>query len=397
MNNNIKNQFPIFSKNKGLVYLDSASTSQKPKVVIDKLVEFYTEYNSNVHRGLYPLSEKATDEYEKVRETIAKFINAEPNEIIFTSGATEAINGVSRSLYSSGFINVPPKITLTDLEHHSNVLPWQDLQPEMIQYLGLDDNYLINDTKIFKDSDIFASIHASNVTGTIIPIKEIITSNENAYSIIDATQSIAHMKIDVKDLDVDFLTFSGHKLFAPTGIGVLYIKEEIMKELNPFKLGGGMIDEVTRNGSTYASGPTKFEAGTPNIAAAIALAEAVRFIDSIGFEEIKLSEERLRLYLLERLDEIENIEIYHPKNVTGKEALAVVSFNIEGIHSHDISAYLGEKNICVRAGHHCTQILHRDVLNVPASLRASISVYNNEEDIAKLIEGLKGAIKIYKK
>ncbi|MDQ7021007.1 MAG: aminotransferase class V-fold PLP-dependent enzyme [Candidatus Dojkabacteria bacterium] len=167
--------------------------------------------------------------------------------------------------------------------------------------------------KIFKDSDIFASIHASNVTGTIIPIKEIITSNENAYSIIDATQSIAHMKIDVKDLDVDFLTFSGHKLFAPTGIGVLYIKEEIMKELNPFKLGGGMIDEVTRNGSTYASGPTKFEAGTPNIAAAIALAEAVRFIDSIGFEEIKLSEERLRLYLLERLDEIENIEIYHPK------------------------------------------------------------------------------------
>lgn len=390
-----KSQFPILSNNPGLVYLDNAATTQKPRRVIQKISEFYSKYNSNVHRGLYPLSEKSTELYEESRRTVAKFINAEPEEIIFTSGATDGLNAIATMLSSSGLIDKHPRIVLSELEHHSNILPWQRLNPRSIEYLMLTSDFAIGSSAETKRVDVIALTHASNVTGSILNIKEILTRNNNyEFSVLDASQSIAHMKVDVKDLGVDFMVFSSHKVYGPTGVGVLYAKKEILEALDPFRVGGGIINEVKRDSATWANLPEKFEAGTPPIAEAIGLSEAVRFIQELGFEKVRLNEQELRIYLVEKLKSISGIRIYHPPlNI---DALGIVSFTIDGIHPHDLAQYLGDRKICVRAGHHCTQILHREVLNIPASVRVSLGVYNTKSDIDKLIEGVNSAMKYFR-
>ncbi len=393
---NFKEVFPIFKQYPNLVFVDNASTTQKPEVVINALTEFYTKYNANVHRGLYPLSEKATQLYEDARIKIAKFINADPEEIIFTSGTTDGVNAIAQSLYSSGIINSRPQILVSEKEHHSNLLPWQQIKDAKLIYL--EDITYKNASKIIPPEynfDVIALAHTSNVTGQINPIKEITNDKRSAFVVVDLAQAIAHTKIDVKDLNVDFAVFSGHKMYGPMGIGVIYAKKEILKNMEPFKVGGGMIREVTRTKSTWADIPSKFEAGTPNVSDAYALGVAVDYINSVGFDFIQAHEQELREYLVNKLKTIDNIKIYHPE--ISEKSGAVISISFENAHPHDIAQYLGEKDICVRAGHHCTQILHREVLKIPASLRISLAIYNTKEDIDKLIIGIKDALKIYSK
>lgn len=395
MNTNHRSKFPIFRNNPELVYLDSASTTQKPKSVIESLVNFYSKYNANVHRGLYKIAEKSTEEYERAREEVAKFINAESDEIFFVSSATDGLNLIASMLQNSGLIDKKPRILLSELEHHSNILPWQRLNPRELDYLMISSDFNIASGIPDKDYDIMALTHGSNVTGTILPVEKLIENSDRIkFTVLDATQTIAHRKVDVKKLDVDFLVFSSHKAYGPGGVGVVYGRKEILKSIDPFRVGGGMIKEVTKNSATWADLPEKFEAGTPPIGDVIALAEAIRFIKDIGIPNIKSHEESLRIKLIEELSKIEGLNIYHPP--TNTDALCVISFNIEGIHPHDIAQFLGDYNICVRAGHHCTQILHRDVLNIPASVRVSVGIYNNISDIEKLVEGLKKVIKYYK-
>lgn len=391
---NIKAQFPIFKNNPGLVYLDSSATSQKPKKVINKLVEYYSKYNANVHRGLYPLSEKSTEMYEDARRTIAKFINADPEEIIFTSGTTDGLNAIAAMLKDSGLINKNPRIILSEIEHHSNILPWQRLNPKSIDYLMLSSDYSLGSSMSDKQADILSITHASNVTGTILPVEEIVKNAENVrFIILDAAQTVGHIKIDVKKLDVDFLVFSGHKAYGPNGIGVIYARKEILEELEPFRVGGGMIKEVKREKATWAELPEKFEAGTPSIADAIALGEAINFIKDLTYTKIHQHESELREYLYSELTKIPQIQIFHPS--LKFEALGIMSFTIQNIHPHDIAHFLGENKIAVRAGHHCTQILHREVLNIPASVRVSLGVYNSKSDVDALIKGIKDCIKYY--
>jgi len=403
---NLRNQFPILKNNPELIYLDSASTSQKPQQVIDSLVDFYSKHNANVHRGLYPLAEKATKLYEDARKTIAEFINAEPEEIIFTGGTTDGINKIAESLKISGMLSEKPKVLLTELEHHSNILPWQRLAKEMFYIpvqteagefeISTDEHFY----PIEEPYDVLTLTHISNVTGSITDVQEMVKYSryhnpKPHYIMLDAAQSIIHMPIDVKALDVDFMVFSGHKMYGPTGIGVIYGKKEILKKMEPFHVGGGMIREVKRASASWAPLPEKFEAGTPPIAEAVALAEAVRFIQNLGFEKIQPHENLLRKYLVEKLMQIPGLKLYHPP-LTAKAA-GVVSFSVDGIHPHDIAQFLGDNNVCVRAGHHCTQILHREILQIPASVRVSLGVYNTEEDIEKFVSFLKESIKHFRK
>lgn len=378
---NIKDQFPIFKNNPNLVYLDSAATSQKPQRVIDSIVEFYSKYNSNVHRGLYPLSEKATDMYESARKTIAEFINADLKEIIFTGGTTDGVNSIVESLRISGLIDEESKILLSEVEHHSNLLPWQRISKN-INYLQSYENI----SEELKNPDILAIALVSNVTGEITPTKELTKLLSPKYIIIDAAQAVGHMKIDVEELGADFIVFSGHKMYGPTGVGVIWGKKELLEKIEPFKVGGGMITEVNRSSASWRDLPEKFEAGTPPISEAIALAEAANFLSELGFEEIKKHEKELRTYLIENLQQIPGIQIYHPD--LSQSALGVASFTVEGIHPHDLAQYLGDKNICVRAGHHCVQIYHREVLQIPASLRVSLGIYNTKKDIDAFIKAL---------
>jgi len=395
----IKKQFPIFSNNPDLTYLDNAATTQKPQRVINSLVDFYSKYNSNVHRGLYPLSETATVLYENARKTIAKFINAEPEEIIFSSGTTDGINAIADSLLRSKMVSENPKILLTETEHHSNILPWMQISNVSLSFIQLDKNneLKLDDSKLESDYDVLAINHSSNVTGGINDIKLVVekarANGKRRYIVLDAAQSIAHLPIDVKELDVDFMVFSGHKMYGPTGIGVIYAKRELLENMDPFKVGGGMIREVTKQAASWGPLPEKFEAGTPPIADAIALAEAALFIQEIGFENIKLHEQELRRYMVNRLKEIEGMRIFHPD--LDKEALGVISFYTDKVHPHDLAQFLGDRNVCVRAGHHCTQILHREILNIPASIRASLSIYNSAEDIDKMMDALQEGIHLY--
>jgi cysteine desulfurase/selenocysteine lyase len=406
---NIKDQFPIFKNNKDLVYLDNAATTQKPQTVISSLVEFYETYNSNVHRGLYPISEKATDKYEEARRKIAKFINAEPEEIIFTGGTTNGINAIARSLYVSGLIPEKPRVLLSDLEHHSNILPWQQLPGSQLDYIPLDKNYVLRLSGVYpefisglaqddKPYDVVSLVHVSNVTGSVLDldlVKKLKAESSRLIAVLDCAQSIGHMPIDVKTLGADLIVFSGHKMYGPTGVGVIWGKREILEQMVPFEVGGGMIREVKRDSATWAELPEKFEAGTPPIADAIALGAAADFITSIGFENIQKNESELRKYAFERLKELTGIEIYHPNLET--EAGGVISFCLNNIHPHDIAEYIGKKGICIRAGHHCTQVLHREILDISASARISLGIYNAKEDIDKLIDGLKEAVTVYKK
>lgn len=389
----LKNDFPIFETNLGLVYLDNAATTHKPHVVLEALVDFYTHLNANVHRGIYPLSEAATDAYELARRKVAGFIGAEsPAEIVFTGGTTDSLNLLASMLSASDITQQNPIIVTTEAEHHSNILPWQQIT-DRLHYLKLDEEYTptFEDEKLLAEADIVTLSLASNVTGAITDIKTL-RKLTDAIIVVDAAQAIAHLPINVSELGADFVAFGGHKMYGPMGIGVLYGRKHLLEKLQPAKLGGGMINKVERKQSSWAPIPERFEAGTPSVADAVGLAAAIDFILAVGWEQIERHESHLANLLSEGLSEITELKLFHAKNGIG-----VFSFTVDGIHPHDLAQELGEAKICIRAGHHCTQILHREVLQIPASARASIGIYNSESDVDKLIQGITSAIEKFKR
>jgi len=399
-NTDLKKDFPIFEKHPNLVYLDSSATSQKPKQVIQTLTNFYESENANIQRGIYNLSEQATKKYNESRETIANFINADLKEIIFTRNTTESINFLSntiKSLIKEG----KDEILLTEMEHHSNLVPWQQFANKhnfKLKFIPITETYELDYEKakelINEKTALLAITHTSNVFGTINDIKQLIdlAKQHQVLTIIDAAQSAPHLKIDVRDLDCDFLAFSSHKTYGPLGVGVLYGKQELLEKLPPFLFGGGMIQTVSYEESSFAELPEKFEAGTPNIGPTIAFAQAINYIEKLGFENIQEYEKELTSYALEKLNQLDNITIYHPKNET---SAPVISFNLTGIHPHDIASILNDQNIAIRAGHHCCMPLMKK-LGISGTCRASFSIYNTKEDVDKLVEGLKKVQEVFR-
>lgn len=394
-----KQDFPILN-NSNLVYLDSAATSQKPLKVIEAESSFYKTSNANVHRGIYPLSEKSTAAYENARADVAKFINAQNTEIIFTSGTTDSLNKLAQMLHTSGKLKT--KIVLSELEHHSNLLPWRALPGVKVEYLPVK-NFEVDISNLALDADVVALSLASNVTGAILNIREIVETlrrlSPKTLIVLDAAQAVSHMPIDVRELDVDFLAFSGHKMYGPMGIGFLWGKSELLAELEPAWRGGGMIREVSKENVSWDDVPSRFEAGTPPVAQAIGLAAACNYLLQIGWEKIEELEKKVSGYALEQLKTVNGLELYHPSNAS----VPVFSFSVDGLHPHDLAEQLGNASfgstnseICVRAGHHCTQILHREVFQIPASCRVSLGIYNTAEDIDILITKLNEVIKFFK-
>jgi len=391
----IRAHFPILDQQvngKDLVYLDSAATSQKPLAVIDALSTYYKEYNSNVHRGVHTLGTKATDGYEGAREKVRRFINAKSmQEIIFTRGATTALNIVAQS-YGLTNVKEGDEIVITYMEHHANVIPWQQVAKitgATLKYIPLQEDGTIDlkdvEETVTSNTKIVSVMHVSNVLGTINPIKEIteIAHKNGAVMVVDGAQSTPHMKIDVRDLDCDFYAFSGHKMCGPTGIGVLYGKKNLLENMEPVEFGGEMIDFVGLHESTWKELPWKFEAGTPIIAGAIGLSAAIDFLEEIGLETIEAHEHKLAQYALEQLSQIDGMTIYGPKHRAG-----LVTFNIDDVHPHDVATVLDAEGIAVRAGHHCAQPLMK-WLKVSATARASFYLYNTEEEVDKLVAGIK--------
>ena len=400
----LRREFPILQQEVNghrLAFLDSGASSQKPRVVIDCLEDFYRRFNANVHRGVYKLSEEATFAFERARGKVARFIGAASHrEIVFVRNTTEAINLVA---YSWGNANLKPgdRILLTLMEHHSNLVPWQMLAQRTgahLDYLGLDGEMRLPleelDTKLTERTKLVALTHQSNVLGTINPVR-LIADRAHAVGakvLVDGAQSVPHLPVDVKALGCDFLAFSGHKMCGPTGIGVLWAKRELLEAMPPFLGGGSMIKLVELDASTYADVPTRFEAGTPAIAEAIGLGEAIDFLSGIGMAAIHQYETELLTYALARLAEVDGLTIYGPP--TPVERGAAVSFTLDGVHPHDIAAILDSVGVAVRAGHHCTQPLHR-YLDVPATARASFYIYNITEEIDRLAVGLEKAKKLF--
>lgn len=398
----IRSQFPILSREvngQPLVYLDNGATSQKPQVVLDVLDDYYEKYNANVHRGIHTLSQEATDLMEESRRKIQKFINAKhDHEVIFTRGTTEGINLVSNSLRN--VLTADDEIIITEIEHHSNIVPWQLLCQRTgakLKYIPLTAKGILDidklDDLLTDKTKLVAVNQVSNALGVVNPIKTIIEKAhaKGAWVLIDAAQSSPHTAIDVQAMDCDFLAFSGHKMYGPTGIGVLYGKEEILNELPPFHGGGEMIKDVTMEASTYACLPFKFEAGTPDIAGIIGLGAAVDFINSIGIQNIHDYEKELVDYTIQRLSEFDEVVIY----AKDAEHSGAVSFNLkfDGVHSSDVGMILDKKGIAVRTGHHCAQPIMQH-FNIPGTVRASFAVYNTKEEIDTFIEGLKTAIRM---
>jgi cysteine desulfurase/selenocysteine lyase len=398
-----KKDFPIFKRKIGvndLVYLDNAATTQKPTQVLDAITDFYSNHNANVHRGIHTLSEEASEMYSNARATVARFIHAvHPEEIIFTKGATESLNMVA---FSWGLENLKKgdKILLTDFEHHSNLVPWQIISQRTgaeLKFIstGIDGVLSIASVKaeLTPDVKLVCIAHASNVLGTIVDIKEIskIAHANGALVCVDGAQAVPHIPVNIQSLGCDFYAFSGHKMLGPMGIGVLYIKKELMEKLMPYQFGGGMISEVSLTKSEWAISPEKFEAGTPNVAGAVGLASAIDYLSSIGMEKIREHEIKLNEYALEKIRGIEGIEILGPTNPS--ERTGLVSFYSPIIHAHDIASVLNSMGVAVRSGHHCAMPLHKE-LNIPATVRASYYIYNDTSDIDKLIEGVEKALKM---
>ena len=387
----IRADFPIFQNNPDLIFLDNASTTQKPQQVIDTLTHYYENYNSNIHRGIYTIAEKATAAYEETRDKVAAFIGTEDRQsIVFTRGTTESINLVA----SSWGQNLKPgdEVLITEMEHHSNIIPWQlicEKTGASLKYIPISEDGMLdlsNPQKYFREkTKIVCVIHQSNVFGTVNPIKDIVRQAHDAGAIVlvDGAQSVPHHRVDVSDLDCDFFAFSGHKMLGPTGVGVLYARQEILKEMNPFMGGGEMIREVSMEKSTWNDIPWKFEAGTPNIAQVIGLGAAIDYLNEIGLQSISDYEEELLSYTNEKLQNIPGLSIYG----TSKNKGAVISFNMTNIHPHDVAHILDTSGIAIRAGHHCAQPIMKR-LSVPATNRASFYLYNTFEEIDSLIEGL---------
>ena len=400
----IKKHFPIFEKKingKSLVYLDSANSSQKPKKVIDSLNKFYSEDFANVGRGIYTLAANASEQYENTRLALKKFINASnESEIIFTKNSTESLNLVA-SCYGSKFINEGDEIISTELEHHANFVPWHFLRKKkgaVIKFLEIDDkgNLKIEDLEklITKKTKIISLTHMSNVTGTIVDIKKVveIAKIHNIPVCVDGTQGAAHLDVNLKDIDCDFYAFSGHKMYGPTGVGILNIKYKWLEAFEPFIGGGGMIDNVSKEVINYAKGAWKFEAGTMPTAEIIALNESIKFINSIGKQEIIKHENHLTRKALKDLKNLKEVSVVGDPNTRG----GVFSFNLKDIHSHDVSTIFDSEGIAVRGGHHCCQILH-DKLNLNSSVRVSFGVYNDEKDIDVLLKGIGKCQSVFKK
>lgn len=388
-----RKEFPIF-ENIENYYLDTAATSQKPKRVLDKMMEYYKKYNGNPGRGSHTLSMEASGLLTEARETVRKFINAERSEeVIFTKNTTESINLIAYS-YGMEFLNEGDEIVLGISNHHANIVPWQFVakkKKSKIKYVYLDDNgqFDLNDFK-YKLSDKTKIVSVSgvvNVTGVIQPVKEIIEAahKKNALVLVDAAQSILHFRHDVQELGADFLVFSGHKLFAPMGIGVMYGKKEVLDSMPPFLYGGDMIEFVTEQESTFAPLPNKFEGGTQNVEGAVALKEAINFIEEIGYDRIDKIEKELAMKALFEIKRLGFVETYCTENV---ERTGIIAFNVQGVHSHDVAFILDSYNVAVRSGHHCAQPL-MNYIGIPSCCRASFGIYNSDEDIAKLVEGLK--------
>lgn len=398
----IKKDFPLL-ENKEITYLDSGATTQKPIQVINAINEFYKKYNANIHRGAYSLSQEATEIYENTREKIAKFINAKTSqEIIYTKNATESLNLIA---YSYGMNNLKQneKIVLSIMEHHSNLVPWQNVvksKGAKLEYMYINENFEITDeeieNKITEDTKIVGITHISNVLGTINNIKKIIkyAHKKGAIVVVDASQSIPHQKIDVQELDADFLVFSAHKMLAPLGLGILYGKKEILNKMTPFLMGGDMIEYVYEQDTTYAPLPNKFEAGTQNIEAVIGLGAAIDYIENLGYNKIQEIEKEVVDYARKRLSELEYITLYMTPNK--KNHSSVISFNIKGIHPHDVASILDSNNVCIRSGNHCAQPLMR-YLGIDSTCRASFYIYNTKEDVDKLIDALDKAYNMFKK
>jgi cysteine desulfurase / selenocysteine lyase len=403
----VSREFPILrkltSRGKRLVYLDSAASSQKPQVVIDALVRYYSEYNANIHRGVYEIAELATAEFEGARAKVAGFINAaEPAEIIFTRNATESINLVS---HSWGLQNLRPgdAILTTQFEHHSNLVPWQLLAARTgaeLRFIPVDDdgNLVLDDLdRLLDGAKLLALSHVSNTLGTISPLELLVRKAHKvgATVLVDGAQSVPHFAVDVRALDIDFLAASGHKMLAPTGIGFLYGKRALLDAMPPFLTGGDMIRRVEYTTTEFNELPWKFEAGTSNIADAIGLGVAVDYLTELGMDWVRAHELRLTTYALERLRELKSrgLAIYGPPDPSARGG--VISFNLADIHAHDLASILDTEGICIRGGHHCTMPLMKR-MGWPATARASFYVYNTEADVDALIEGLHKAAKVFK-
>ncbi|MEH7128127.1 cysteine desulfurase [Neobacillus drentensis] len=393
----IRSQFPILDQEvngKPLVYLDSSATSQKPLQVIEAIEKYYREINSNVHRGVHTLGTRATDAYEGAREKVRKFINAKSTqEVIFTRGTTTSLNTVAAS-YAAANLKAGDEIVITYMEHHSNIIPWQQVARRtgaQLKYIPLqeDGTISLDDVRatITANTKIVSVMQVSNVLGVINPVKEIaqIAHDHGAIMVVDGAQSAPHMKIDVQDLDCDFLAFSGHKMCGPTGIGVLYGKKHLLENMEPIEFGGEMIDFVQLQESTWKELPWKFEAGTPIIAGAIGLGAAIDFLNEVGLDQIAEHEHKLAAYALEKMSAVEGMTIYGPLDAAKRAGL--ITFNLSDVHPHDVATVLDAEGIAVRAGHHCAQPLMR-WLKASATARASFYLYNTEDDIDKLVEGL---------
>ena len=398
----IKDDFPIL-KNRNIAYLDSGATTQKPKQVIKAIEDFYENYNANVHRGAYSLSTEASAIYEDTRTKIANFINAKHREeIIFSKNATESLNLIAYS-YGLDKLEKDDEIVISIMEHHSNLVPWQKVAKQTdakLNYMYINDEFEISDeeieNKITDKTKIVGITHVSNVLGTVNNIKKIIkyAHKKGAIVIVDASQSIPHMKIDVQDLDCDFLVFSGHKILAPLGIGVLYGKREILNDMTPFLMGGDMIEYVYEQNTTFAPLPNKFEAGTQNIEGVIGLGSAIDYINSFGYDNIQKIENDLLSYAREELSKLDFLTLYLTPNKENHSS--VISFNINGVHPHDVASILDSEGVCVRSGNHCAQPLLR-FLGIDSTCRASFYFYNSKEDVDRLVKALNKAYNMFKK
>jgi len=397
----LRQDFPILSKKangKPLVYLDSGATAQKPKQVIDAISNYYQSQNANIHRGVHQLSQEITIAYENARATIQKHLNAAVSqEIIFTSGTTESINLVANS-FGKKYINASDEIIISEMEHHSNIVPWQVLCEEkgaVLKVIPINENgeLRIDEYKklLCSKTRIVAVTHVSNTLGTINPVKEIIAlaHEKNIPVLIDGAQAVPHMKVDIQALDADFYCFSGHKVFGPTGVGILYGKEKWLNKMPPYKVGGGIIKTVTFEKTEYADLPLKFEAGTPHIGGGIGLAAAIDYVNEIGLENIGAYEHELLEYATLKLLAIEGLRIIG----TAKEKASVISFVIEEVHPLDVGTILDKQGIAVRTGHHCTQPL-MEYFGLPGTIRASLVFYNTKEEIDVLVNGIQKAIKM---
>ncbi|ADD05413.1 cysteine desulfurase [Natrialba magadii ATCC 43099] len=400
----IREEFPILQREfdgQQVVYLDNAATTQTPDPVVDAMSDYYRESNANVHRGIHHLSQEASEAYEVAHDRVAEFINADGREeVVFTKNTTESENLLA---YSWGLNELGPEdtVVLTEMEHHASLVTWQQIAKRTgasVEYIRVDETGRLDMDHavdlIDDDTAIVSAVHVSNTLGTVNPVSELtnLAHEHDALSFIDGAQAVPNRPVDVKEIDADFYAFSGHKMAGPTGIGVLYGKQDLLEDLNPYLYGGGMIRKVTFEDSTWGELPWKFEPGTPPIAEAVGLHAAVDWLEEIGMDRIETHEEELAAYAYDRLEAEEDVEIYGPEG--GPDRGGLVSFNLEGVHAHDLTSIMNDHTIAVRAGDHCTQPLH-DKLGVPASTRASFYVYNTREEIDKLVAALDDARQLF--